>query len=282
MPEYITEPDVAYNWMTAVYFFLGGLSAGAFLFSVVANYWKKDLRPLGKTVGILAPIVLAVGMLFLLLHLGRPERAWRLFLSFNPRSALSWGVWFLNIFFALSLLYAWSLVKGSVGAARKFGYLGAPFAIAVASYTGVLLTQAPGRPLWHSPLLPVLFLNGAVISGTALAVLVSAGRQNKTLLAKVGKFLAGLVALELGMLFVEFVVLFNGGADGAAAARALLTGQYATLFLGIEVFLGSIIPIFLLLRRDVSASAQAVASILILIGIIAMRYVVVVGGQVIS
>ena len=281
MTEQVIPTELAYDWVIVTYFFLGGLSAGAFLFSVAANYWKQELRPTAKALAILAPIALAVGLFLLLIHLGKPLRAWRLLTGLNPRSALSWGVWFLNIFFVLSLLYAWKLFRGDIEKAKKFGYLGVPFAILVATYTAVLLTQAPGRPLWHSALVPVLFLNGALISGAAVAVLVSAGRHEPALPAKVGKFLAVLVLLELAMIIVELMVLLNGGGEGAAAAKALLAGRYAAPFLGIEVLLGAVVPVLILLRSRTSAAAQAIASVLVLIGIFAMRYIVVVGGQVV-
>jgi formate-dependent nitrite reductase membrane component NrfD len=282
MPDYSSVPEMAYDWVIVLYFFLGGLSAGAFLFSLAANHWREELRPLGKIPAILAPIALAVGMLALLLHLGKPFRAWRLFVAFNPRSALSWGVWFLNLFLVLSLLYAWNLLKGNYEKAKRFGYLGAPFAVLVATYTGVLLTQAPGRPLWHTPLLPVVFLNGALISGTALALLVSAGRRDRALLAGVGRLLAGLVVLELCLIAIELIVLLQGGGEGMAAALALLTGRYALHFMGLVVVLGAVIPVIILMQSKASAAAQAIASLMVLIGVFTMRYVVVVGGQVLN
>lgn len=280
MPEYSNVPELAYDWMIVAYFFLGGLSAGAFLFSVGASYWREELRPLGKTVAVLSPVLLGIGLFILLIDLGKPFRAWRLILSFNPQSALSWGVWFLNAFFILSVLYAWNLIKAGAQKAKKFGYLGVPFAVLVAAYTGVLLAQAPGRPLWHTALLPVLFLNGAIISGTALAVLVSVGRQDGGLVARAGRFLGVLVVIELVMIAAEHVILLNGGGEAVTTAMALLTGSYALAFLGVEVVLGMIIPAVLLFRSKAPA-AQVIASILILIGVFTMRYVVVIDGQVI-
>ncbi len=281
MPDYSNVPELAYDWMIAAYFFLGGLSAGSFLFSVATTYWKKEFRPLGKPAAILAPIVMGVGMLILILDLGQPMRSWRLFTSFNPASALSWGVWFLNLFFVFSALYAWGLIKGRPDQVKKFAYLGVPFAILVAGYTGLLLTQAPGNPLWHSALLPVMFVNGAIASGIALGLLVSAGRQDAKSLTSVGKVLAYIVLLELGLIAVEMLVLINSGGHGAEVASKLLTGPFALPFLGIEVVLGMIIPVALLLKSK-SPAIQMLASVLILIGIFTMRYVVVVGGQTIS
>ena len=280
-PEYSNVPELAYDWMIAAYFFLGGLSAGSFLFSAAMTYWKKEFRPLGKPAGVLAPVILALGMIVLLVDLGQPGRAWRLLTSFNPASAISWGVWFLNVFAVLSVLYAWGLIKDRADQVKKFACMGAPVAILVAAYTGVLLAQAPGRPLWHSALVPVLFLNGALASGVALGLLLSAGKQDSDSLTSVGKVLAGIVLLELGLIAVELLILFNGGGEAAATAVGLLTGPHAIMFLGVQIVLGMILPAAILLRSKAPA-LRIVASILVLIGVFAMRYVVVVGGQTIS
>lgn len=281
MPDYVAVPHIAYNWMVAVYFFLGGLGAGAFLLSVAANYWRQELKPVAKTAAVVAPIAVAIGLFFLWLDLGMPFRVWRLFLSFNPRSALSWGVWFLNIFFALSLINAWLSLKGQADKAKGVAYLGVPFAVLVGAYTGVLLGQSPGNALWHSALIPVLFLNGGLISGIAAAIIFSVKQESGELLSKLGRIVAWLVVLELGLLIVELLALFNGGTEGVEAANALLAGEFSLLFIGVEVVLGALIPLLILLRSKVSPAALAVASALVLVGVFTMRYVIVVGGQVI-
>lgn len=282
MPDYVAIPHIAYNWMVAVYFFLGGLAAGAFLLSVAANYWKQEFKPIAKVASVVAPVAIAVGLFFLLIDLGSPFRAWRLFLSFNPRSVLSWGVWFLNIFFGLSLVYAGLLAIGQESKAKLAGYAGLPFAVLVATYTGVLLSQAPGRVLWHSALIPVLFLNGGLISGVAATMLLSLGRQSKELLSKLGKVAGWLVLLELGLVAIEIIVLLNGETEGVAVANALLVGAFSFLFLGVEIVLGAVIPLLILLRSKVNSAALAVACALVLIGVFTMRYVIVIGGQVIN
>jgi tetrathionate reductase subunit C len=279
MPDYVAVPHVAYNWMIAVYFFLGGLGAGAFVLSVAANYWKQEFKPVAKTASIVAPIAIAIGLFFLWIDLGRPFRVWRLFVSFNPTSALSWGVWFLNIFFALSVLYAGLLAMGQIAKAKLAAYAGLPFAILVGTYTGILLAQSPGRALWHSALIPVLFLNGGLISGIAIVILLSVGRQNGDVLSKLGKVVGALVALEVGLVTIELIALLNGGAASVEAGNALLTGMHGFLFLGVEMVLGALIPVIILLRNKVGSAALATASALVLIGIFTMRYVIILGGQ---
>lgn len=282
MSEQGSVAHLAYDWMIVTYFFLGGLSAGAYLFSVAANYWKQEFKHLARKSAILSLIALGAGMLFLLVHLGQPFRAWRVLASFNPRSPLSWGVWFLNIFMFVDLVYIALLLKAKDDAAKKFAYLGVPFAILSATYTAMLLAQAPGRILWHTALMPVLFLNGAIISGTALVMLFSATSRNTELLSKLGRFVAWLVILELGMIAAEVIILLNGGTESVATAKFLLSGQFGLLFLGVEVFLGAIIPVVMLLRAKSTVFVQVTASLLILIGIFTMRYVMVIGGQLIS
>ena len=282
MSEQGTVAHLAYDWMITTYFFLGGLSAGTYLFSVAANYWKQEYKHMAKKSAVLSLVALTVGMLILLHHLGQPFRAWRLFTSFNPRSMLSWGAWFLNIFLLMNLAYTALLFKGKEDDARKFAYIGLPFAILSATYTAMLLAQAPARILWHTALMPVLFLNGAVISGVALVMLISATGRNTELLSKLGRLAAWLVILELGMILAEIIMLLNGGSESVAAAKFLLSGQFAPLFIGVEILLGAVIPVAMLLRSKATALVQGVASLLILIGIFTMRYVIVIGGQLIS
>ncbi len=278
--------EVAFNWMTVVYFFLGGLSTGCYFFSVAANYWMKEFKPLAKIGAIAAPISLAIGMLFLLIELGQPFRMWRIYLTFNPQSPISWGSWFLMIFLALSVVYAWFLIKDKEEKAKRYAYIGLPFALAVGTYTAIILTLAPGKELWHTALLPFLFLNGGLISGISLILLVSIGRQERALLSKLGKFVAGLVLLELGMIIAEIIVLLAGNAEAVTSAKLLLVGEYAILFWVVQISLGALIPILILLFQNTKITASAyvngTAYVLLLVGIFIMRYILVIGGQIIS
>ena len=278
--------ELAFNWMMVVYFFLGGLSAGCYLFSVAANYWIKEFKPLARISAILASISLAIGMLFLLIDLGQPFRMWRLYFNFNPQSPVSWGSWFLIIFLALNVVYTWFLIKGEEEKGRIVAYIGLPFALAAGTYIARILVLAPGRELWHTALLPFMFLNGGLISGIALTLLMSIGRQKRALLSKLGKFVAYLVLLELVMIFTEIIVLLSRSAEASASAKLLLVGDYSFLFWTLEIVLGALIPVFILLSQNTKITTRAyvngTAYILLLVGIFTMRYILVIGGQIVS
>ncbi|MBW8016456.1 MAG: hypothetical protein FVQ82_09730 [Planctomycetes bacterium] len=280
MPEQGAVVHLAYDWMIVTYFFFGGISAGAYMFSVVANYWwKQEFKPLAKTGAVLSLFALGIGMFMLLIHLGNPFRAWRVFTAFNPYSMLSWGVWLLNIFGLLNLIFVVLLYLGKERFAKIVGCVGLFFALFTALYTAVHIARAPDKLLWHSTLLPVLFVNGAVISGIAAVMLFSAKPKNMPLLSRLGRLVAWMVIAEIGLVLTEVVMLFNGGTESIAVAKALFSGGIGFLFLGVEIILGGIVPVVILLRPKSSAFLQIIASILVLIGIFTMRYMVVVGGQ---
>lgn len=286
MTSYDIFHRLTFDWMIPTYFFLGGLSAGLFFIAVTFNHWKKEYKPLAQVAAVLSPLCLAPGMGLLILDLGRPFRFWRLMVTFKPTSAASWGVWLLSIFFVLSASYAYLLIKGEDLKAKKIGYLGLPFALFTATYTGVLLAQMQGKALWHTALLPWLFLVGALISGLAFVILagIAIGKTEELgdRFFSLGKILAWLVALELGMIFTEVLILLNGGTDSVLSAKVFLTGNYSFLFWGIEILLGAVVPILILFNpnKAKNLSFQSVAAMLVLIGIYAMRFVVVMAGQV--
>jgi molybdopterin-containing oxidoreductase family membrane subunit len=282
LPDFSAVPELAYNWLVVLGFFLAGLSAGAYLFSVVANYWMREFKPLVRTAAVIAPVGLAVTMLILLVDLGQPFRAWGLLLSPNLSSPVVWGSWFLGILFVVSLAYARLVLRGEDEKAKRYALIGIPLAFLAAMYSGVLLSLAPGSALWHTPLLPVLFLNGALISGLAVTMLLARGGQLSPLLARLGRMVAFLVLLETALIFIELIVHLNGGIDAVKAARSLLVGGYSGLFWVMEIILGALVPVIILFRRRTGDLSRAVASILVLIGVYAMRHIIVVGGQVVG
>jgi len=273
---------LAYDWTIVTYFFLGGLSAGTYLFSVVANYWKQEYKHLAIKSAVLSLVTLGLGLLMLLAHLGRPERAWLVFTSFNPHSMLSWGSWLLNGFGLICLIYVTLLLRGRENQAKFVAYLGLPFAIFTATYTGIHINQAPDRIIWHTALVPVLFFNGAVICGLASAMLLSVTQKNAETPSKLGKYLACLILVELGMIMGEVLLLLKGGTHSVAAAQILFSGQIGCLFLGFEITLGAVVPVVLLLWGKTNALSRVLIPALVLIGIFAMRYVIVIGGQLAS
>jgi molybdopterin-containing oxidoreductase family membrane subunit len=100
--------------------------------------------------------------------------------------------------------------------------------------------------------------------------------------APLGKYVAGLLILELGLVALELVALFNGDAGAVEAGRLLLSGHYSIAFWVLQIALGAVVPIAVLVRKSIPQAAQVAASVLVLVGVFTMRYIVVMSGQIIG
>lgn len=269
------------GWMVAAYFFLSGLACGTFLVSVVSRLkGMGEYKRIQNVGAYLTPPVLASSLLFLLLDLGKPLRFWHLFVYFNPTSVASWGVWLANIFFVVSLIHAYFNFKADEARSKRFGLIGTPLAVAISGYSGFILVQMKGYALWHSALIPVLFSVSAIASGIALVVLVAIFLQvEERKIKPLTKALPWVIGVDLVLVFVEVLTLLNGHAEAVEVAKVLLIGAYGPLFLGLYIILGLVLPLLIFSKKQLTSRQAAIASVLVLIGIMAMRYAIVMGGQ---
>lgn len=297
-----TQTQVIYNvphvipigYFIAVYFYITGLHMGFYTTSVVATLLgKEEWKPIGKIGAIGALIVLAVAPIFLLLDLTQPLRFWHLFSYVNWRSAITWGTFFLAAYPPIGVIYAWCVLKGNYRAAKIWGLCGFPIAISVHGYTGFILALAKGRAFWNTPLNPILFLVSAMVSGLALMVIILNLRKyylaqdqehqeadvriTNTLVTMMYIFLI----IEIFLMSCDVAVLANSRMDEYEMYQLLTQGSWAPLFLGVELTLGGLIPLILLSVRRIRIHSlgQCTACALILCGILAMRIIIVVGGQ---
>ena len=322
----------------ATYFFMTGISAASFLISTLAYvFGMEKFKPAGRVGAVIAPIVLALAPIFLIIDLEQPLRFIHLLYMFNFRSPVTWGTFLLTIYPINCLIYLalifraegstlpfFSQGKGGgprlrpvAGASqladeaalvsgsrqkwwmRFFGALGIPLAIMVHGYTGFIVGLGQGRAMWNVSLMPMYFLVSAMVSGTALLILVCILKEKLLgshpvvtkyfptvpdgVISSLGKILVGFIVLDLLFVASEVLVLTASRPDDYAAAMLILRGSFAPLFLGVELALGLFAPLVILVAPKINRSALALsaASLLVLVGVYAMRYVTVVGGQVI-
>ena len=255
---------MVWDGIIATYLFLAGLGAGAFAFAALVGFVKPDAVKL-RTIGyVIAPIAVGVGTVLLMVDakagLMNPLRFFGLLGNFS--SIMAWGVVILIAFMAVSVI---SLVVMIVkkGTPKALDVVGLVCAVAVAVYTGMLLGDAPGFPLWNPVVLPLLFLVSAASTGFAAVLLVAhlmkaEGLESLGFLRKTGLVLpvaeAVLIAALLG------VVAGTGGSAALAAAASVASlafGAYAVPFwLGL-VLIGLALPFCLELYRTSKARKAA-------------------------
>lgn len=287
---YNTFQQDAFGIFIAIYFYLTGLSAGSFILSTLSNsFGFEKFKPIGRIGVILATVLIVIAPLFLLFHIGMPQRAWHLFTYLNLSSPITWGSFLLILYPINCLIFAYFMYNEKIKFAKIFGFTGIPLAILVSGYSGFILAFGKARALWNTALMPILFLASSIISGIALMILVYSIKEryfsksksiNRDLVISLGKLLAWAIVFDLFILGCDLIVLSISHRDAQAAAHLILFGKFSILFILIENFLGKIVPLFLLLiPRFRTLTTVIFASILAIIGIFFMRYIVVLGGE---
>ena len=288
---YNVHHEMPLGILIANYFYFTGLSAGSFILSTLAyGFGMQKYKPISKSAIILATLLLLVAPINLVVDLEQPFRFYHLFLYFNFTSPITYGSFLLTIYPISCIVYAYFMFKENLKWAKICGLIGIPLALLVHGYTGFIMALGKARILWNTALMPTIFLVSAMVSGIALMILVvlimsifKVEQRNKLkeLVLDLGKLLVFTIIVDLALMGCDIVILLTSHHDAYHAAMLILKGSFAPLFLGVEIFLGSIIPLILLLvpYSRKSLISHAVASILVMIGIFTMRYVMVVGGQ---
>ncbi len=261
-----------WGWQPALYLFLGGMGAGAFVTSGVL--FLKDPERNKSTIAIsmwAAVISLVVGLLLLLSELITPVRGLLMWQSFSNFSSWmtygAWGAFAAIVVFGLSAVMATEPLsswlderwKGYVSLRRvlrkPLAAIGIALGLFVAFYTGMLLMSAPGVPLWNSWLLPCLFTVSGIDTGVALVEVVACAGARKLAEGEKGpqrslaKVVVCLVLLELVILAVFLSSALGTDAATAEGAALVSSGAYLTsgktglAFWGLVVALGLALPL---------------------------------------
>ncbi len=288
-------------YFVALYFFIGGTSAGAYFIGSLAElFGGQSRREISRIAFYLAFPLILVTPFLLIADLGRPERFWHLFVyvnggqpSFNFLSPLSVGSWALLLFGAMAFLSVLDnlVVDGRLKFAplanvynriprRLYALVGSLAGFFVAGYTGVLLNLT-ARPLWAAsdPLVGALFLASAGSAGAAAIALVMAWRKMAS-----SETAAQLEVFDRVVMIIELVLVVAMVVVAGQFAAPLLSGPYAIMFWGGAVLLGIIIPLVLNWTtrqpRPTSSNLVVLTAILILFGGALLRISLVQAGQV--
>jgi formate-dependent nitrite reductase membrane component NrfD len=233
---------------------------------------------------------LIIGTTLLLFDLGDPLRGMVVPMTYiNPTSWMAVGAWFLLILISLGVLNIiyWHMGASS-GKRFKLGILGIPLGLAVATYTGYLLSAAPFVPLWHTDLLPLLFTISAMSTGIAatcfLALIprffgeiTSELKEGATVFSKID---ALLIIAEIVVIAIFLTTVKAVGGAGSASVHLVTAGRYAVFFWGGVVFLGLLAPLALSIsgfKKSLRAKYLTLEFGLVLLGGLILRFVILYG-----
>ncbi len=257
----IAHPELAsWEWPVALDLFIAGLVGGLMILTAVLRRRQDDAWARAVRIADLSALpLLAVGLSLLFLDLSYKLHAWRFFVAFEPTSAMSWGSWIIAtsaVVLALRACVAltdtawftdqrgWSRsVVGAIASfwkprARWLDVAGLVAGTALASYTGLLLSTIPARPLWDSALVVPLFLVtglGAAAAFVGLFLSADAYRRLTPAAMTVG-------VAEIALVGAFLTSLAAGTAATRRAAASLLTGPYGPMF-WVVLVAGLLIPL---------------------------------------
>ncbi len=331
--NYIFPNDFHVHWslMIVLYPYITGLVAGAFIVSSLYHVFHiKSLKPVARFSLLFALAFLICATWPLLNHLGHPERAMSMMLTPNPTSAMAgfgyiYSAYFivllLEIIFifrpvsvalgqkatgGLKTLYS-VLAIGSDNVSAKalkldhkiIGFLaaiGIPMACFLHGYVGFIFGGIKANPLWATPLMPLIFLLSACVSGIAgiiVAYILLRKLSGKDIdvdcVQTLIKFLWGFFILDFTFEMLELFSHFYMANHHWHTLEALYSGPLYNTFWVAQVGIFSVIPFVFLMFMSLIRFKDGlllffapVISVMILIQVLLMRWNVVVGGQLMS
>lgn len=184
--------QVSWGLYLANFVFLVGVAAGAVTVVFPAYVYKhKPLHEIAVLGEMLAIAAVVMCLLFVLSHMGRPDRLWHMIPYigiFNwPHSMLTWDVLVLTGYLILNLMGGFYFLYkkyNNEALNKKFYmpliYIAIVWALSIHTVTAFLINTMPARPLWHTGMMPIRFIVTAFAAGPALIIIVFLTIRNNT------------------------------------------------------------------------------------------------------
>lgn len=175
---------------------------------------------------------------------------------------------------------------------KILGIIGIPLAIlGVHGGTGAIFAVVSAKAAWNTGLFPIIFVVSAMVSGTALLLSMYIIKQkvskkpiDEAMVVSLAKMMIAFLFIDLGLQFYEYLVGVYSLEDAQLQGLATMMGSsYSWSFWGVQMFIGAVVPIFIVFWRKTShhINALLLASIFVVIGIIGVRFNIVVPSQIV-
>lgn len=280
---------IPWGQLITFYIYFIGLSAGAIIISSLSYVFKREIyEPIGRLAVFMGILLMIGAMCFVMVDLGRPEKAWRLFMYFylnNMSSLFAINSIFYTGYIILMLIYLWLIFEGKKKMASIIGTIDVLWAIAVHMGTGAIFGLIGNREIFFSPIKPFEFLTAALTSGTSLIILTTVMTFKLTrrilkdeLIFSLSKLLTGIILILLVMVFVDKLTHFYF--PNREAVVYLFTGNYWWIFWIFQIGLGIVLPLILLAHPKTRKSLRGVvcAAISVVMGVFGERAALVIPG----
>ena len=187
-------------------------------------------------------------------------------------------------------------------AAKILAGVGIHVACFLHGYAGFIFGSVKANALWMSPLMPVIFIMSAVVSGIALCMLTyivimewRAFRSRRTaseaikihgaekeVIFEAKRYLLGFLVAAISLELLDLIFRGYTAMKSWDILRSVMYGKDFVNIFFLQYTLGNLVPFVLLLLPKLTIRRTVVALILVLFGVFMMRWNVVIGGQAFS
>jgi len=329
---YPNEVELQWGILIVLYPFTTGLVAGAFILASLERVFNVEaVKPTYRLALLTALAFLLVAPLPLQLHLGHPERSLEMYLTPHTESAMAmFGfvyLWYLMVVLVLEIwldyrkdivlmwressgptrwLYgAMALWSDNISPAslalddrigRALTVVGIPSAFLLHGYVGFIFGSVKANPWWSTPLMPIVFLFSAIVSGIAavmLVYMVTAWWRERAFdmgcLDTVARYLFYAFMIDFSLEMLDLIHRIYEADESFRALDFMVHTRLYTSQVLVQILAGTIVPLGMLglvqlvrLSEKARRRIYAMAGVLTLIGVFAMRWNVVIGGQLFS
>jgi Ni/Fe-hydrogenase subunit HybB-like protein len=329
---YPNEIELQWSVLIVLYPYVTGLVAGAFILASLERVFNvEEVKPTYRLALLTALAFLLVAPLPLQMHLGHPERSFEMFLTPHTTSAMAmFGFVYLWYLMAVLVIEIWldyrkelvltarsssgikrwiyraltlgsdNISERSLAIDDKLGrvitIVGIPSAFLLHGYVGFIFGSVKANPWWSTPLMPIVFLFSAIVSGIAAVLLVymiytaSKGLpMDMRCLDKIAQYLFYAFVVDFSLEMLDLIHRIYEADESFHSLDFMVHSKLYNSHVILQIIIGTLVPIGMLAVTQVvrmSAVARksfyAISATLALIGILAMRWNVVIGGQLFS
>ncbi|HEV8122437.1 MAG TPA: NrfD/PsrC family molybdoenzyme membrane anchor subunit, partial [Candidatus Polarisedimenticolia bacterium] len=296
---YPNEVELQWSVLIVLYPYITGLVAGAFILASIERVFNVSaVRPTYRLALLTALAFLLVAPLPLQMHLGHPERSYEMYLTPHTDSAMAmFGFVYLWYLMAVLLLEIWfdfrkdlvltwrasaGLKKAFYGAlslwsddispealriddrlGRILTIVGIPSAFLLHGYVGFIFGSVKANPWWSTPLMPVVFLFSAIVSGIAavmlLYMLLSRIRRvaiDMSCVDTIASYLLYAFLVDFGLEMLDLIHRLYEADESLHALDFMVHTKLYFSQIVLQIMLGTLVPIGLLAVNQVVRLAE--------------------------
>ena len=329
---YPNEITLYWSVLIVLYPYITGLVAGAFILASLERVFRVEaVKPTYRLALLTALAFLLVAPLPLVLHLGHPFRSPEMYFTPHSTSAMAmfgyvymwylmavlvFEIWLdyrreivllsqsstglLRLIYKVMTLGSTNISPRSLAIDERVGWIvtliGIPSAFLLHGYVGFIFGSIKANPWWSSPLMPVVFIFSAMVSGIAGVMLLYMA-LTKLRKQKIDMRCVDAIAMYMFYIYIidfslEMLDLVHRIYEANESFNSLNFMVHTKLYFSqivLQICLGTLVPLVLLFLTQVVKLPEiarkymyVISGSLALIGVLAMRWNVVIGGQLFS